>query len=603
MTRIITLLPILFLLSSASAQDSFVNVADSSGIYHYYADGSGGGVSFYDFDGDGLDDLTFATSYNEFIHFYKNTGGAFERIDFPGINNIYNSKHVLWADYDNDGDSDLFVTSFYQNLLYENLGDMEFEEVTESVGLPMTFEPTYGAAWGDFDRDGWIDLYVTDKKTGADFKNVSNHLYRNVNGDSFEEITLQANAADSAKAPFCAAFFDINNNGWQDIYIAQDRVQGNSMLKNLGNGTFQDYGKISGTDLKMNGMCVTVADYNNDQLLDIYVTNTPEGNALFRNNGDETFSEVAGESGVGFYEIGWGSSFLDYDNNGLQDLFVCNMFNVNSFYVNEDGVNFSCPDDLGFDNIAVSYASATGDMNNDGFPDLVVNNADYFLSTLWLNPANTSNNWLKVKLRGMYSNREGIGCRLVAHAGGSSFTRYTYSGSSYLGQDSQYPLFGLGENQSLDSLEVFWLSGIRDVYYSLDVNQIIELTEGEATSISPALNASGTLTLCNTESFALNTGYFGDQFSYLWSDGSTSSTLSPLKDGVYHAMVTDPLGNSYFTDTLQITYIEGPVVSDVIVRNMSCFDLEDGSIELTIESGSPPYSVSWSQDLNCSTIT
>jgi len=578
-------------LEPLSAQ-SFINVADSCGIYHYYGDGSGGGVSFYDFNGDGWDDLTFATSYNDPIHFYENQNGVFIRKDLLGVDNIYNSKHVIWVDFDNDDDPDLWVTSFYQNFLYRNTGDLIFEEVTAATQLPLTFEPTYGAAWGDYDRDGWLDLYVTDKKTGNDFKNVSNHLYRNIKGEYFEEVTQVSNAADSAKAPFCTAFLDINNNGWQDIYIAQDRIQGNSLLKNTGNGYYQDLSSSSGTNLRMNGMCVTVADFNNDEFLDIYVTNTPEGNALFKNNGDETFTENAGEAGVGFYETGWGSSFLDYDNDGLQDLYVCNSFGANKFYENISGGSF-LEKDGGFENIAVSYSSATGDLNNDGLPDLVVNNANDFLSTLWLNQSNAENNWIKITLKGIYSNREGVGSRIVAYADDQVFTRYTHAGTGYLAQNSQHILIGTGQHPVLDSLKIYWLSGIIDTHYAIPVNQQISLTESTSLSAPPKLNLNGFQTICDTENFAINAGVFSDRLIYNWSTGEQDITIYPKESGQYFVDIEDAEGNHFHSDTLSLNLLKGPGVSDLILNNSSCYGSNDGSISFNITGGSPPYQTNW----------
>ncbi len=579
------------------AQEPFRDVADSLNINHGFGYGtSGGGVSFYDFDHDGWDDLTFATEAGQPIQFYKNNQGNFERV-YP-IENLFETKQVLWVDYDNDGDADLFVTSFSKNLLYENNGQFVFEDVTEKVKLPMSEETTHGAMWGDYNRDGWLDLYVTDRKIGTDFKNVSNHMYMSIGGEYFMDVSVRTNTADSAKAPFCSAFLDINNNGWQDIYTAQDRYLKNTLLKNLGNETYSHLGAMSNTNLAMNAMCVAVGDYNNDEWQDIYVSNSPEGNALFKNNGDETFTEVASESGVGFYQIGWSSSFFDYDNDGLLDLYACSMNGKNQLYRNIDKINFESINSTGLKKDTVtSFSNAVGEINNDGYPDFVVNNANIFKSTLWLNSGDFGNNWIKISLEGIYSNRDGIGTRIVAYCGDDKYSRYTHCGIGYLAQNSQHELIGINKHTNIDSLKIYWPSGLVDQFYNPPINAKLSIVEGQKSVFNPKLSINGIVELCENDTILINCNIFSNRLKYHWSSGDNSAISKIYQQGVYYLDLEDLQGSLYRSDTVEVVMIDSPEISSVI-NDISCNNQEDGSVQIEITGGHPPYMISWNNNSN-----
>ncbi|MEN0006880.1 MAG: VCBS repeat-containing protein, partial [Bacteroidota bacterium] len=245
----------LFCSLHCTAQIFFTDQATALGINHQY-DFSipGGGVSFVDFNGDGWDDLTLATDEEAHIQFYQNNNGSFELLE-PLVPYTGQTEQLLWVDYDNDGDKDLYVATFRDyNRLYENVGDLELVEVTEEVGLPLDTVNTYGAAFGDYDRDGWLDLYYG-IRTGV-IPNNTMALFRNNGDGSFSETTIFANAQDPGNAPFCSTFLDYNNDHWPDLYTANDRFTRNTLLKNNGDGTFSDNSIFSGTALAMNAMCV-----------------------------------------------------------------------------------------------------------------------------------------------------------------------------------------------------------------------------------------------------------------------------------------------------------------------------------------------------------
>ncbi|MEZ4774080.1 MAG: FG-GAP-like repeat-containing protein [Bacteroidia bacterium] len=486
MKKILLNILLILLFHRGEGQVNFEDKSAFQGINHNYGPYTpSGGVSFYDFNHDGWDDLTLATPNGEKIHFYKNNKGTFQKITAP-VNHTDNAQQILWADFDNDGDADLFVSSSNApNRLYQNNGNFQFTDITAASGLQRNNLPTYGAAWGDYDRDGWLDLYYVDRPnvlTGP----VSAHLYRNNANGTFSETTLTALVADSTKLPWVTAFIDINNDLWPDIFTAQDKLSKNSLFKNLGNGTFANISASSGANLAMNAMSVTPGDFDGDGYLDIYITNTNQGNKLLHNNGDETFTEIAADVGVEFLSIGWGAQFTDLDNDTDLDLYVSGA-EVGSTgplssacYINDgSGMYNRVTNSFAGDTVG-SYANAIGDFNRDGFPDIFVCNEAPFHSQLWQNSGGTGH-WIRIRLQGTASNREGIGAWIEVFAGGSKFVHYTLSASGFLGQNAAAHIFGLGNSAQADSIIVRWPSGHTDALYNIPAGEDFTIVENEGT--------------------------------------------------------------------------------------------------------------------------
>ena len=380
---------ILILLSfQMTAQVQFSEMAQQRGINHTYIGIPGGGVSFVDFDDDGWDDITLATEDGKPIAFFKNLDGNFLQVpDFIG--HTQNSKQVLWVDFDNDGDKDLYVaTRSGGNRLFQNDGgSFTYTDITEIAGLPLEIHTSFGAIFGDFDRDGWLDLYYSERKLLPSTEPNINRLFRNNADGTFTEVTNESLAGDEGKAPFCSAFFDYNNDMWPDIYTANDKISPNTLLENNGDGTFSDVGDTTQTSVVIDAMNVGIGDYDNDGWQDIYVTNLPYGNVLLRNQGATTtgnqitFEEVADAAGVAFYSTSWGANFLDADNDGWLDLYVSgpdastDTTSSSAFYHNNMDGTFSEPTNIGFEGDTLgSYNNAIGDIDNDGFPEIMVIN-------------------------------------------------------------------------------------------------------------------------------------------------------------------------------------------------------------------------------------
>jgi len=464
------------------AQLRFIDQASELGVgYSYGVSEYGGGVSFYDFDGDGWDDITYATGDGEEILFFKNNFGIFEQVDL-GINDSFKAKQVLWVDYDNDGDKDFFTTSIEGlNKIYRNNGEMVFEDVTNTSGLFTDDLYTYGASFGDIDNDGDLDLMLLHRDVGI--RNQHNYLFRNDNG-VFTDITAVAGIRLENDLSFCASFFDYDKDGFQDIYVSNDKyTKPNTLYRNKGDGTFEDVSEESGAGMAIDAMSTTIEDYDNDGWLDIYVTNTSAGNYHLRNNGDGTFTNLAEQLGTAFYSIGWGAVFLDADNDMDLDIYVSGMLTGSddrlsaAFYQNENG-NYFIPQNVGFEgDTRSSFANAIGDSDNDGYPEIVVMN-DRENNFLWKNDSYQGNNWFKLMLEGSVSNRDGVGSTIEIFSGGHVQYRYTICGEGYLGQNSAYEFFGVAEEQNIDYVKVTWLSGIVDMIEDVDPNKAYKLVEG-----------------------------------------------------------------------------------------------------------------------------
>jgi ASPIC/UnbV protein/VCBS repeat protein/type IX secretion system substrate protein len=468
---------------SIYSQISFQDQASELGVNLTYGKSTlGGGVSFVDFDGDGWDDITLSSEEDKEIYFFKNNQGTFSRVNL-GITDTFETKQILWVDYDNDGDKDLFVTSITGlNKFYENNGNLVFTDISASSGLFTTNLYSYGAAFGDIDNDGDLDIFITNRDVTT--KNQRNYLYLNDN-NNFIDITESAGLFLGNELSFCASFFDYDNDGYQDIYVSSDKyTKINRLYKNKGDLTFEDVSESSGAGMAIDAMSTTIEDYNNDGWQDIYVTNTSGGNYHLRNNGDGTFTNVAEALGTAFYSIAWGANYLDAENDGDLDLYVSGMLTgsderlPSAFYENQNGI-FNIPENAGFENDnKISFANAIGDIDNDGLADIIVMN-DTDLPFLWKNKSVGTNNWLKAKLQGTQSNRDGIGSTIEISSNGKEQYRYTLCGEGYLGQNSSYEFFGLQDAVNIDYIKVTWLSGTVDIINNVQPNQSITIVEGE----------------------------------------------------------------------------------------------------------------------------
>ncbi|MEZ4802916.1 MAG: FG-GAP-like repeat-containing protein [Gelidibacter sp.] len=437
-----------------------------------------GGLSFFDYDNDGWDDITIGgKSSTQPLRFFKNNFGTFveEIFNFSVTGDV---KQVIWVDYDNDGDNDFFVAVANGiNKLFNNDGSFNFTDVTVAAGFPNASLKTFGASFGDYDNDGFLDVFISN----LDYSGIKpNYLYHNNGNGTFTNVSQSAGIGNASNFSFCSAFFDFNNDGFQDIYVINDRMTTRNVLyRNNGNGTFTDVSVASGSNIQMNAMSTAVEDYNYDGWLDIYITNTSEGNYLLKNNADGTFTNLSMSTGTILNHFSWGANFFDADNDMDLDLYASTAeLNVSAFFECLANGMFQVPTNAGFNvDTFHSYSNVIGDINNDGYVDIFVNNDAPQNSSLWKNSGGT-NNWLKVKLTGVQSNRNGIGSWIEVSVNGQLMNRYTLCGESFLGQNSGTEFFGVGDATAIDYIKVKWLSGIEDILTDVIPNQTLNIIEG-----------------------------------------------------------------------------------------------------------------------------
>ncbi len=478
----------------SSGQILYTESSAEAGIEHFYGTGApGGGVSFHDFNQDGLDDITLGGSLGEGIQFYENTGSGFNLLS-PLADIPYEVKQILWVDFDNDEDKDLYVACFDgHNLLFENQGGLILQDITTLSGLPTEVHRGFGALWADFNRDSWLDLYYVKRRTEDESVLNENRLFLNHPNGSFVEVTDFAGVADRGKKPFCAVAIDYDNDKWPDIYINNDKQTINTLLHNNGDGTFEDVSVSSKANIQMDAMGTALGDYDNDGLLDMYVSNIPTGNVLLHNDGPDqdgiyTFTDLATESNTIFHSVAWGTNFLDADNDCDLDLYVSGMLS------GESQINSTLYENLGdgtFRNLegelvgdtCISFSNAIGDFNQDGVADIMVVNQGDFHSQLWRSYVPLiPNHYLKIKLKGIVSNKDAIGTRIETFAGDLYQMRYTHCGIGFLGQNSGTEILGLKDHTKLDSLRITWPTGHVDLLKDLSVDGTVLITEGSSTN-------------------------------------------------------------------------------------------------------------------------
>ena len=481
-----------FVFQSVSAQSLFLEKAAELNIDHSYNSSTAGGrISCIDFNQDGLDDLTFATAEGEGILFYLNSGANnFTQVDL-GIENLQLHKQILWVDFDNDLDLDLFVASFDGvNRLYQNQGNLEYVDITIEAGLPSDSLKTIGANFSDYNRDGYLDLFFNTRAIFGSPQGHQNFLFKNNGDGTFCDVTLEANIPDFGRPNFCSVFADFDNDIWPDIYLANDRSSRNTLFSNVGS-FFVDASELAEADLEIEAMSTTLGDYNRDGYLDLYISNNREGNKLLKNISQESlfdtplFEEVAEDLDVEVNGFCWGALFFDVNNNGLLDLYASSSLlgkdSINStLFLQESDSHFE-EFKIGFEVDTVrSYCNAFGDFNEDGFLDFVVTNRSPHKSHVWINQQE-GHNWIKIKLKGIKSNADGIGSRVEIYQDSNYQQIFTSCAYGYLGQNSNKLHFGFGEKTILDSIKITWPTGHIDQFDSIGINQTLEIFEGQST--------------------------------------------------------------------------------------------------------------------------
>jgi hypothetical protein len=503
----------------------------------YIVEANGNGAAFFDYNNDGNSDLLivngstlehYKAGGDPLVALYKNDGGRFTDVtDSAGLRTRGWGMGTCVADYDNDGNSDVYVTAYGPNALFHNNGNGTFSDVTSAARVGDAHWST-GCAFGDYDRDGYVDLYVanylafsekTVKPRGSNdlcrymggnvfcgpigLTGEPDVLYHNNGDGTFTDVTRAAGIKDPSYYGFGVLLNDFDNDGWPDIYVANDS-QPNLLFRNKRNGTFEEIGLLSGTALSesgrpQSGMGVASGDYDGNGYLDIFVTNfAGDTNTLYKNLGNMLFVDSTVAAGMGEISLpylGWGTSLADLDNDGLLDIFIANghvypevdALKVGQHYLQRkelyrnlgDGKFREVARDVSADFLVGRSArgSAVGDYDNDGDLDILAINLNDRPS-LYRNDGGNRNHWITFRLEGTRSNRSAIGARVEIEAGGRKQISEVRSGGNYLSHDDMRIHFGLGETERIDRVRIRWPNGNTEELGGFEAGRVVTIREG-----------------------------------------------------------------------------------------------------------------------------
>lgn len=469
------------------------------------------GVAVADYDNDNDLDVFVVTRWDgsgpTSSHLFRNNNdGTFTEVtSASGINSTHDytnrnveSPHPVgekmgasWGDFNNDGFPDLFLTNSLYLELYKNNQDGTFSNVTEEMGIPAETACINDVGlWFDYNNDSFLDLYVTGVITVSSCRGK---LYKNNGGHRFTEVSTSVGLKDSGRSGWTAIPIDVNEDGYQDLYIANDFGATNELFINKGGESFENKAQTYGvTDTYKDGMGLAYADYNGDGLFDIYVTNINES-SLYRNSGNSSFDNVADDFNVELTGWAWGCQFEDFDHDLDVDLVVANGYysaDKDRYYENTSETGMSTflnhSVESGFGLETISNGLVAFDYDNDGDLDILIgrtgDHLGFFENQAILLDESPGKNWVQIDLVGTVSNRDAIGTKLELQVNGRTYLRY-YHGAALMSQSKMPVHFGLSDNQTIDLLTITWPSGIKETFADLPINNHIRITELDGSEV------------------------------------------------------------------------------------------------------------------------
>jgi hypothetical protein len=596
----------------------------------------GSGAVWFDYNNDGNLDL-FVTMRLEGNKLYRNNGdGTFTEVaqSLGVADATHDGSGAAAADFNNDGWQDLFLANSNQDVLLRNNGGNSFSDITASAGISTTDQSRgASASWGDYNEDGFLDLFVANHNMVPGYSNGStqDRLYRNNGDETFTDVSNILSATGTITGfGFIGGWTDYDRDGDPDLILINDCLSTNpikiKIFRNDGDThptlswNFTEVSVPLGIDDCANGMGIAVGDYDRDGWLDLFYSDIGPAN-LFKNNNGQ-FNDVSGSAGVNgqvFPDFSWGTNFFDYDLDGWLDLFLVvgshhypaseepkpNML----FHNNGNGINFSdVSAAMNMNHDGRARTSVFGDYDNDGDPEMFIVN--YGEAPLLMKNNNTNNNhFLKIHLIGTTSNYDGIGSyiKLTTPDGLSQYLE-TRSGSSLGGGDAIDAYFGLGSNTSVTSLEITWPSGIVQVVENINADQYITVVEplDQCLGINIPAPEGMDAEVCEGNPFPALMATTEPGLEINWynsaSDGvllaENTTSFTPSEAGTYFAEARDPATgcSSDIRTALTLTVNENPSVWGGL-NEFACLGTPVTFVAET-EGGDGNYSYAWTDGLS-----
>ena len=528
----------------------------------------GNGVSVFDYDGDNIDNVTIAHPYIGIYGYQVSQDQLISDFFVPLPLNI---KQLIWADFNNDGDKELFVTAYGGGLFLFDYSNGVLTLIENSFSS-VIFGFHYGASAADYDNDGDLDLFVTqywNYNYDAPFENL---LFRNEGDFVFTEVgeNLGVNAATNNS--FQSVWVDFDRDGWQDLYVVNDKNIPNLFYRNNSGLSFIEVSTENNTNIAMSCMSNSISDYNRDGYFDIFITDgaTP---VLLEGDTSGIYTQVAYDVGFNDFQTGWGALRIDDDFDGWEDIHICQGGTAlgafpNQYYHNDNGY-FTMTNSFDLFNKA-SFVNAKGDFDGDCYPDFLVMNASPISYDVWKGQPN-DNNFLKIKLEGTISNKDAAGAIVEVYSNSELNMKVVLYGDNYISQSSNSLLFGMGNYGVIDSLCIYWPRGLVEKFYNVEVNQSYSVTEGMSEIINTNLITFNQNYCYSASGFEVSPS--AEWVHWQWQDGSADNSVVVFSD-----------------TTLQATAWNSENISFNLMYN------------ITISSPRPELSISLSECMNTSHI-